>query len=273
MPRNYYVSGDHNLICDVCSRKIKASESRLRWDGFIVCKDDWEIRHPQDFVKARQDKITVPFSRPRPTDGFILNTPLTDSVTFPTGGGTLNYLENLADYFLEDYMSEAVDFSILLTWVRDFTDTVSITESSTALELGKPFADSVIFSESFSMVYDYPMAFSDSSTITESVTVSQGFQRSFTDSSIISDSVSVVSDFPRSFSDTTTPTEDVSVSSGFPRSLADTTTMSDSTTIVTDFPRTFSDTSTVTDAGSFFYNNYIDATYFASEYVGTTTTF
>ena len=64
---NYYVSGEWNLCCDVCSKKIKASESRKRWDGFIVCSDDYETRHPQDFVRARQDKISIPFSRPIPT--------------------------------------------------------------------------------------------------------------------------------------------------------------------------------------------------------------
>lgn len=66
-----YVSGDWNVICDVCGKKIKASKSRKRWDGFVVCEDDFEYRHPQDFVRAKQDKISVPFTRPRPTDVFI----------------------------------------------------------------------------------------------------------------------------------------------------------------------------------------------------------
>ena len=65
--KNYYVSGSHNVTCDVCSRKIKSGQARKRWDGFIVCPEDYETRHPQDFVRARQDKITVPFSRPIPT--------------------------------------------------------------------------------------------------------------------------------------------------------------------------------------------------------------
>jgi hypothetical protein len=70
MSKNYYVSGEFNVTCDVCSRKIKASESRQRWDGFRVCLDDWEPRHEQDFVRARQDKISVPFTRPIPTYVF-----------------------------------------------------------------------------------------------------------------------------------------------------------------------------------------------------------
>ena len=64
--RNYYVSGQFNVTCDVCSRKIKSGQARKRWDGFIVCPEDYETRHPQDFVRTRQDKISVPFVRPIP---------------------------------------------------------------------------------------------------------------------------------------------------------------------------------------------------------------
>ena len=66
MPKNYFLSGSWNVTCDVCSKKIKASDAKQRWDGFIVCPDDFENRHPQDFVRARQDKISVPFTRPIP---------------------------------------------------------------------------------------------------------------------------------------------------------------------------------------------------------------
>ena len=70
MSRNYYTSGQWNCICDVCGKKIKAGDAKQRWDGFIVCPKDFEQRHPQDFIKARQDKISVPFTRPRPVDVF-----------------------------------------------------------------------------------------------------------------------------------------------------------------------------------------------------------
>lgn len=67
MKKNYFSSGEWNVTCDVCSEKIKSSEARRRWDGLIVCPDDYEERHPQDFVRARMDKISVPFTRPIPT--------------------------------------------------------------------------------------------------------------------------------------------------------------------------------------------------------------
>lgn len=67
MKKNHFISGDWNITCDVCSKKIKASTSKKRWDGFIVCPEDFEQRHPQDFVKSQSDKVTVPFTRPIPT--------------------------------------------------------------------------------------------------------------------------------------------------------------------------------------------------------------
>ena len=65
-----YRSGDWNVICDVCGQKVKASKSRKRWDGLIVCEEDWEARHSMDFIKTPIDKISVPFARPPPTDEF-----------------------------------------------------------------------------------------------------------------------------------------------------------------------------------------------------------
>lgn len=66
MSKNYYLSGEFNVTCDRCSKKIKAHEAKHEWTGFIVCGDCYETRHPQDFVKAKTDKITVPFTRPIP---------------------------------------------------------------------------------------------------------------------------------------------------------------------------------------------------------------
>lgn len=66
-----YVSGDWSIICDRCAVKYKASEAKQEWDGLIVCPKCWESRHPQDFIRVRTDKISVPFSRHYGTDTFI----------------------------------------------------------------------------------------------------------------------------------------------------------------------------------------------------------
>lgn len=65
-----YKSGEWNLICDVCGKKMKSSHARHRWDGLIVCDEDFEHRHVQDFIKVKSDKISVPFTRPQSDDTF-----------------------------------------------------------------------------------------------------------------------------------------------------------------------------------------------------------
>lgn len=74
MKKNYFVSGEWNVTCDVCAKKIKAGQAKQRWDGLIVCPEDFEHRHPQDFVKAKTDKIVVAFQRPIQTPEFTVCT-------------------------------------------------------------------------------------------------------------------------------------------------------------------------------------------------------
>ena len=70
--KNHLILGDWNVLCDSCGRKFKASQVQKRWDGLMVCKEDWEMRHPQDFLRVQKEKIAVPFSRPYPAqDTFI----------------------------------------------------------------------------------------------------------------------------------------------------------------------------------------------------------
>lgn len=68
---NTYRPGDYYVICDVCGFKMRASETRRRWDNLRVCMKDWETRHPQDFVRGRRDRQRVPDPRPEPSDNFI----------------------------------------------------------------------------------------------------------------------------------------------------------------------------------------------------------
>jgi len=57
-------------ICDVCGFEHYNTELKKRWDGLMVCKDDWEPRHPQDFVRSVKES-TIPWSRPEPADVFV----------------------------------------------------------------------------------------------------------------------------------------------------------------------------------------------------------
>jgi len=55
---------DWNAVCDVCGFKFKASDLRERWDGLIVCQEDYERRHISDFYKTEPEIISVPYTSP-----------------------------------------------------------------------------------------------------------------------------------------------------------------------------------------------------------------
>lgn len=67
-----YIPGDYNAVCDVCGFEFKASQLRKRWDGYRVCSQDWEQRHPQDFIRGKPERNRVPWARPEGTDTFVV---------------------------------------------------------------------------------------------------------------------------------------------------------------------------------------------------------
>jgi hypothetical protein len=69
--RGYFKLGDYNAICRVCGFKRKASELKLRWDGVYVCRQDWEIRQPQDFVRGCPEEVAPEWTQPEPPDQFL----------------------------------------------------------------------------------------------------------------------------------------------------------------------------------------------------------
>lgn len=66
-----YIPGDFWRICDRCGGKFRASMTYRTWDGLFVCREDWETRHPQDFVRGRLDNQNVPNARPEPVNSII----------------------------------------------------------------------------------------------------------------------------------------------------------------------------------------------------------
>jgi hypothetical protein len=65
-------SGNHWVICEVCGFAIRAKDARLTWDDRIVCPEDFEVRHPQDFVRGRADRQAADgLVSPEVADEFI----------------------------------------------------------------------------------------------------------------------------------------------------------------------------------------------------------
>lgn len=68
--RLYYKPGRWNVHCDVCGFKFKSDEVTKRWDGLYVCKEDYEIDHPQKYLRVAEDRQTVPYVRKQNDDTF-----------------------------------------------------------------------------------------------------------------------------------------------------------------------------------------------------------
>lgn len=66
-----YIPGDFWRICDRCGFKKRASQTFRTWDGLYVCAEDFETRHPQDFVRGRKDIQNVPNPRPEAADIYV----------------------------------------------------------------------------------------------------------------------------------------------------------------------------------------------------------
>ena len=73
MESNTFVRwGTANGWCDVCGQRFKLDAMRKRWDNLIVCEKDFELDHPQKYIKIPPENISLPDIRPRPpyeTDG------------------------------------------------------------------------------------------------------------------------------------------------------------------------------------------------------------
>lgn len=89
----YYRPGTWNYYCDVCGTKYKATHSKERWDGLQVCPDCFELRHPQDFVRTKGDKVSVDWQRPGGYDWT--------AVPYITLYMATSYCEDQNDYVVE----------------------------------------------------------------------------------------------------------------------------------------------------------------------------
>jgi hypothetical protein len=69
----YLKLGDWNAVCQVCGFRFKGTELRKRWDGVLVCAEDFETRHPSDFLRVPREDTNVPWTAPEPTWVFLTN--------------------------------------------------------------------------------------------------------------------------------------------------------------------------------------------------------
>lgn len=116
--------GDFWRICDRTGRKVPASQTRKEWNGLIVDQRVFEARHPQDFVRARREKMGVPNPRLRGVDEF--NGPLQTLTTADAAAGDLGIDVDLTTRFeagdhLRLYIDTGDLFAVILQEVVSTT--------------------------------------------------------------------------------------------------------------------------------------------------------
>jgi hypothetical protein len=86
----YFKSGSYNCICQVCGFQFKAEDIKKRWDGLLVCKEDFELRHPMDFIRVPTESKPLLFTAPEPTEtevdvDYVADTVGTQDRSIPSG--------------------------------------------------------------------------------------------------------------------------------------------------------------------------------------------
>ena len=86
-----FISGEWNAICDRCGFKYKASKLREEPRTHLrVCDKCVDEPNPQEFLKGREDKQSVPWTRPEPQEQNVSVTYIDTSIgtqetTIPSG--------------------------------------------------------------------------------------------------------------------------------------------------------------------------------------------
>jgi hypothetical protein len=207
---------------------------------------------------------------------------------------------------LSDSVSIAESLSTLLIFIRNFADTLSISEAL-AFDLAKTFAETAVALDATAREYNKlvpdGVAMNDGADTTDGLLVV--ITKSFTNMAFVADARTT--DFAKAITDAASPTD--ALAQLFGKALADQFSQSDLLTIDTSLLRTdnfgvtdllaisftygrylsdsatigdnavlsllkaLSDSASVDDSGSLISQGYCDITYFAEDYVGESRTF
>lgn len=63
--------GTWATLCDVCGFRFPSDKLKRRWDGLMTCSKDFELRHPQDFIKVREETLVPSYTRPYPEPSYV----------------------------------------------------------------------------------------------------------------------------------------------------------------------------------------------------------
>ena len=100
---DFWKKGQWLVICDVCGMKYHSADLKERWDGLMVCRQDWNPRQPQDFVRGIPDPQAVPWSRPDVPPPFTQN-PVSIAITDFYGAFMIDFTNDIIVAFTTTVM-------------------------------------------------------------------------------------------------------------------------------------------------------------------------
>lgn len=59
-----YVHGAWNADCQRCGFTYKSGQLRREWTGLRVCSECFDMRHPQETLRAKSDRQAPPWVSP-----------------------------------------------------------------------------------------------------------------------------------------------------------------------------------------------------------------
>ena len=68
-----YITGSHWAVCDSCGFQFRSEDLTETWDKLWVCDEDFETRHPQEFLRVKEEHgyVDQPI-RPEDTSNTVI---------------------------------------------------------------------------------------------------------------------------------------------------------------------------------------------------------
>lgn len=117
--------------CDLCGFVYYSSQLRKNWKGQMVCKYDYEPRHPSDFYRYKSMETSLPFIRERKI-AYRCYATLSADVTPTTGAWTKLGLNTEVADALAEFTTGTNTFRPNSTASREFRFGVAISNVSGA---------------------------------------------------------------------------------------------------------------------------------------------
>lgn len=123
---------EYSVLCQSCGLRYKASQIRQRWDGLYVCPEDYEIRHPLDFFRTRNDVHKLPFVlSDSPADPMATWIPTINNITYNNldgeTGTTILALSSPTGYYYADSLVGKTFAKVYLPFYKpSFSDSTKL---------------------------------------------------------------------------------------------------------------------------------------------------